>query len=46
MTDWVPYQNGLPNVIVSDLEISYNDNKLWAGTHGRGLWKPIYIQEP
>jgi hypothetical protein len=39
MTDWVPYQNGLPNVIVNDLEISYNDNKLWAGTYGRGLWK-------
>ena len=39
MTDWVPYQNGLPNVMVFDLEISYNDNKLWAGTHGRGLWK-------
>ncbi len=39
MIDWVPYQNGLPNVIVSDLEISYNDNKLWAGTYGRGLWK-------
>lgn len=39
MTDWVPYQNGLPSVIVNDLEISYNDNKLWAGTYGRGLWK-------
>jgi photosystem II stability/assembly factor-like uncharacterized protein len=38
MTDWIPYQNGLPNVIVNDLEISYRDNTLWAGTYGRGLW--------
>ncbi|MFM7543785.1 MAG: VPS10 domain-containing protein [Ignavibacteria bacterium] len=38
MTDWIPYQNGLPNVIVNDLEISYRDKTLWAGTYGRGLW--------
>jgi len=39
MPDWIPYQTGLPNVVVTDLEISYYDNKLWAGTFGRGLWK-------
>jgi photosystem II stability/assembly factor-like uncharacterized protein len=39
MNDWIPYQTGLPNVVVTDLEISYYDNKLWAGTFGRGLWK-------
>jgi len=38
MPDWIPYQNGLPNVVVTELEISYNDNRLWAGTYGRGLW--------
>jgi photosystem II stability/assembly factor-like uncharacterized protein len=38
MSDWIPYQNGLPNVVVTELEISYNDNRLWAGTYGRGLW--------
>lgn len=37
MTDWVPFKNGLPNVVVTELEISA-DNKLWAGTFGRGLW--------
>jgi photosystem II stability/assembly factor-like uncharacterized protein len=37
-TDWVPYQNGLPNVVVNELEISYSDKKLWAATYGRGLW--------
>lgn len=38
MADWVPYQTGLPNVVVNELEISYHDNKLWAATFGRGLW--------
>jgi len=38
MTDWITYQTGLPNVVVTELEISYNNNKLWAGTFGRGLW--------
>lgn len=38
LTDWIPYQTGLPNVVVTDLEISYNNNKLWAATYGRGLW--------
>lgn len=38
MSDWVLYDQGLPNVVVGELEISYQDNKLWAGTFGRGLW--------
>jgi PKD repeat protein len=38
MNDWLAYNTGLPNVVVTDLEISYQDNKLWAGTFGRGLW--------
>jgi len=38
MTDWIAYQTGLPNVVVTELEISYNNNKLWAATFGRGLW--------
>jgi photosystem II stability/assembly factor-like uncharacterized protein len=38
MSDWIPYDNGLPNVVVTELEISYNDGKLWAATFGRGLW--------
>lgn len=44
MPDWIPYQTGLPNVVVTDLEISYYDNKLWAGTFGRGLWNTnLYV---
>jgi photosystem II stability/assembly factor-like uncharacterized protein len=38
LNDWVPYQTGLPNVVVTELEISYNNRKLWAATFGRGLW--------
>jgi len=38
MSDWGMYQAGLPNVVVTELEISYNNNKLWAATFGRGLW--------
>lgn len=38
MADWIFYNTGLPNVIVNELEISYINNKLWAGTFGRGLW--------
>jgi photosystem II stability/assembly factor-like uncharacterized protein len=44
MTDWVAYNTNLPNVVVNELEISYNDGKLWAATYGRGLWKSdLYI---
>jgi hypothetical protein len=36
--DWIPYSNDLPLVEVTDLEINYSDNKLLAGTFGRGIW--------
>jgi len=39
LTDWVPYQTGLPNVIVDDLKINYTASKLRAGTYGRGIWQ-------
>lgn len=39
LTDWIPYNNGLPNVQVNELEISYLNNKLWAATFGRALWE-------
>ncbi len=38
LTDWTSFNTGLPNVVVNELEISYNNNKLWAATFGRGLW--------
>ncbi len=39
MADWQPYNTGLPNVIVDELEINYGVSKLRAATYGRGLWE-------
>lgn len=37
-TDWQPYSNNLPNVIINELEINDADGKIYAATYGRGLW--------
>jgi photosystem II stability/assembly factor-like uncharacterized protein len=37
-TEWQPFSNNLPNVIISELEINSADNKIYAATYGRGLW--------
>ncbi len=39
MSGWQPYGIGLPNVIVSDLEIDYAQGLLNVATFGRGLWE-------
>ncbi len=36
---WQPFSNNLPNVIISELEINTADNKIYASTYGRGLWR-------
>lgn len=36
---WAPYSEGLPNVIVTELEASPEDGMLKASTFGRGLWE-------
>lgn len=38
MTDWVDFSPNLPGVIVSDLDINYRSSKLYAATHGRGIY--------
>lgn len=38
-TEWQPFSNNLPNVIISELEINTVENKIYAGTYGRGLWR-------
>lgn len=43
MTDWAAYQNGLPNVIVDDIEINYTASKLRVATYGRGIWESDLI---
>jgi hypothetical protein len=37
-TNWVSVSNGLPNVIVSDIEINEALNKVYISTFGRGIW--------
>lgn len=39
MNNWQPFMNGLPNVIVRELEIVYPINKIRAATYGRGIWE-------
>ena len=39
MTEWQIYNNGLPSVNVSELEIQYNIKKIRAATFGRGVWE-------
>ena len=38
-TTWTSYYTGLPNVQIRELEINTADNKLYAATYGRGLWR-------
>jgi photosystem II stability/assembly factor-like uncharacterized protein len=41
--NWIEFNDGLPNVMVTELEIFYaidhNNSKLRAATFGRGLWE-------
>ncbi|MGB3074180.1 MAG: T9SS type A sorting domain-containing protein [Chitinophagales bacterium] len=39
MSDWEPFNDGLPNVIVTQLDVLYSFNKLRAATYGRGIWE-------
>lgn len=47
MSQWEPFDTGLPNVEVFDLEINLEDSKIIAATHGRGIWQSnIPIEVP
>jgi photosystem II stability/assembly factor-like uncharacterized protein len=39
LSNWQPFDQGMPNVIVNELEIHYGAGKLRAATYGRGLWQ-------
>lgn len=41
-----PFSNGLPRVIVNELEIHYGTQKIRAGTYGRGLWESDLFSNP
>lgn len=46
MSSWIPYNNGLPNIEVSDLEIYYPTGKLRAATYARGVWETDVFSNP
>jgi hypothetical protein len=39
MSDWMPFNNALPNVPVTDLFINENEGRIYASTFGRGAWR-------
>ncbi len=39
MSTWQPFSTGLPNVVVTQIEIFNPTNKLRCSTYGRGLWE-------
>lgn len=39
MSDWELYSEGFPLVGVTDLEIHYSSNQIFAASLGRGIWK-------
>lgn len=43
--NWLPFVNGLPNVRISELEINTADNKIYAATYGRGIWRSNLYEE-
>jgi photosystem II stability/assembly factor-like uncharacterized protein len=36
---WQSFGNGMPSIVISELEINYLSSSLVAATYGRGLWK-------
>jgi photosystem II stability/assembly factor-like uncharacterized protein len=39
--DWVPFSKNLPNVVISELELFSQGQKIRAATYGRGLWESV-----
>ncbi len=37
-SEWQPFSNNLPYAIINELEINHIEEKIYAGTFGRGLW--------
>ena len=44
MSQWIPFNKNLPNIVVTDLEIERISGKIRASTYGRGLWESdLYV---
>ncbi|RMA58483.1 T9SS type A sorting domain-containing protein [Ulvibacter antarcticus] len=37
-SEWQPYNNNIPNVIINEFDINHTTGMIYAGTYGRGLW--------
>lgn len=46
MSSWIPFNQGMPNIEVSDLEIYYPTGKLRAATYARGVWETNVYSNP
>ena len=46
VTAWTLCGTGLPNVPIYDLQINHTNNKIRAGTFGRGLWEAALFGAP
>ncbi|MBA2610856.1 MAG: T9SS type A sorting domain-containing protein [Bacteroidetes bacterium] len=46
MSSWIPYFNGMPNIVVQDMEIYYPTGKLRAATYARGVWETDIYSNP
>jgi len=44
LNDWILFNDQLPNVIISELEIHEETNKIYAATFGRGIWRADLYQ--
>jgi len=44
-SNWHVYNDLLPNVIISELEIHNTDKKLYAATFGRGIWEANLLDD-
>ena len=38
-SQWILFNQGMPNVVIDEMEINYATNEIYAATFGRGLWK-------
>jgi photosystem II stability/assembly factor-like uncharacterized protein len=43
--DWMDFNGGLANAVVSELEIQYTARKIRAATYGRGIWESDLIPD-
>lgn len=43
LANWQPFNNGLPSTIIQDIDIHFDDQKITAGTYGRGIWQSDFF---